>query len=460
MESGLEIAVCVVVLIAVACVGLFYCVHFTRTSGTFANTKTMLLANFVVVQPISGVVHLMHLGATRGYIDLLNYPIEYAATATLGVVVAIVGLVLGASGGRRATPGAAVVPHFTLVDKRLTLLLIVIMGAPALYGVLQVSEIAASMGSTRIIGLDGGTARFAFLSHWFTFIVTLGAALVLERFNSRNSGAVFLTVAVSVVLIAGALLWSGGRSIILLMAMPLVLYALPRMKPIQIPALAFGAVAAAIYAIVVSDIRSASLTAGAGVNLGNWLDWEWGRFSIIGTSFEYVRSNGFLYGETLIAGLANVFNPLLGLIGLGGIGGNLLVSTDIPSRVLYGDFSRFYIVPGLSAELYLNFGIPGIGVVYFLLGRASRWIDGRIRNNPNAISVLLLSFLSALVAFRSILSDSATLLFYIFYSGTPLLVAAGLSSLLRARRGASAGQATASTKARPARARMPPPIAR
>lgn len=333
----------------------------------------------------------------------MNFPADYIWQANLAALVGLVCLIIGAKKSLAVAtyqPATGQAMWRSKRDMRIGVLVILLLGPAAIYGLIQVSSIATDLGSSRIIALTGGTARYAFLSHWVTWIITLGALIAISLTGSRNALAVLLIVAIGTTLIVSSLAWTGGRSMPFVMALSLVLYALPRLRGLRAIAVLLGGAAALAYIVAVSQSRSDGL--GAGVDPGNWLDWEWGRYSIIGTSFEYVRLNGFLYGQTFVSAVASAALPLLGLVGLYPATPDLLTSTDVTSRILFGTYDAIHVVPGMSAELYVNFGLVGVAVGYLALGRAAWWVDNALRRTSGALQQVFLYYLGALLAFRTI----------------------------------------------------------
>lgn len=442
----------VAVLVLTTAIGGAFCWLYARASGTVANFRTLVLGSYLLVQPLSGIAHLTRLGASRGYVDLLAFPADHLLQATAAALLGLAGFVVGAGRIRKAaaTATAGPPPLFATRTERLVAVLVVLgLGPLAVWGVLEVNAIAESLDARRIIGLDGGTARFSFLSHWFTWIVSLAAALVLSRAPPRAALWKLAVVATALGLIVGSLLWSGGRSVLLVMALPLVLLAWPYLRGVRGIAALTGAVALTLAVATISGIRG-------DISVGNWFDWEWGRFSMLATSLEYVRVNGYLMGETFVAGLVAVVGPPLGLAGLPLGSGDMLTSTDVASRVLFGHFDAIHVVPGFTAELAVNFGLPGVLAGYFALGRASAWIDGRLARQEGATGRLLLLYLGGLLSLRVIGADSAALLFYLFYSGTPLLLAAAGAALLAGLRQTGAARHASGARAMTSQLGQPP----
>ncbi|WP_313277869.1 hypothetical protein [Timonella senegalensis] len=196
------------------------------------------------------------------------------------------------------------------------------------------------------------------------------------------------------------------------------------------------AVAATSYIYALSAKRL--LTQG-GASITTSLDWEWGRFSMVGFSSDVVSREGLLLGETYLSGLNQFLAGILGLLGLtlqdqAGRGASqvageyILASTDA------------YIVPGLVSEALLNFGGVGAIIALAALGFASKWVQKSISECTDPIALLLWAYIGALLVFRTLNADSWSLPTYFLYSGAPLIAAFASTRASRSGHIASATQ--------------------
>ena len=99
------------------------------------------------------------------------------------------------------------------------------------------------------------------------------------------------------------------------------------------------------------------------------LDWQAGRFAMIGLSQEMVEKQGLAWGATLYEGLINALNAPFILFKQDPL---LEAPRGINSYVgeyLVGDPDRLGIVPGTICEFYYNFGLIGVALGYFLVGK-------------------------------------------------------------------------------------------
>ena len=98
--------------------------------------------------------------------------------------------------------------------------------------------------------------------------------------------------------------------------------------------------------------------------------------------------------------------------------------TDLRSALTWRDQ-----ILGFGAELYWNFGIPGIVVGYFLLGFAVRRFDDRVEAAADALASYSWSYCGTWVAFTAINSISvlAQIITYFFSPVFAMFVVANLA---------------------------------
>jgi oligosaccharide repeat unit polymerase len=426
---------CMIILLACSIAGFWLAFREARQQGEFLNFSTLLLLCYTLVQPISGLVHLADIeGAVRGYFDLLKGDPYPAVMATICAVAGLAALALGGYyGGRIKGPHARPIPRtFWLngVETFMLVGLIFILGPITLYCLKQIVSFVSSTGMERTIQVDGGMARFFYLAQWLVWVISIGALLIAGRQRSLGQFGTALILGIAVLMIASVLRFTGGRSIIVVMALPIIIALLPRYRQLKRSSLLIGAIALLTYTMVLSQIRSDALKSGAGVNLAGWFDWEGGRFSMTGFAVQYVENYGYVYGETLLNAVTWTFNGLFQFFGIQHA--NVLrSSSEIAGSVLIARVGGIYVVPGMSAELFMNFGLLGIVAGYLGLGWLVRRIDRRIALAPSVLARLALAFLGTLAVFRTIPADSSALPSFVIYLGFPLLSVWCASSLMR-----------------------------
>lgn len=409
-----------------ALVGVAVALYVAKRVGRFLNFRTLLLLNYTVVVNVSGVVHLSAIpDAPRGFYDLLATPADPGLE--LGVYASFLGLVGLAVASLQKLPAkpspdvSLSEPWLVTEEKVFVGLMTLILLPLGIMSTLQLQSYVDSLGAERVIALTDGNARFSYFSNWLTWAISFAAiALVASRLG-RNRVTVFIAGAVATLAITATLAWTGGRSIIVVMVLPIILVLLPRLRGARWIAVPAALVAAATYMISISETRSAS---SGGFNPAAWLDWEWGRFSMMGFANTSMHANGPLYGETFLSGFVNVVFGVFRLLGLYIPNPPLRSSTEISGELILSSSDLLYVVPGLTAELFLNFGLLGVLFGFYFLGRVTSWADRKFLEAPTVLIKLVFAYVGTLLVFRTVAADSGSILSYLLYSGFPLIIAA------------------------------------
>lgn len=421
-----------IVFALTGCALAIWTVRKTRRVLTF---QFLVLVNYVAINLFSGVFHFLDLGVRRGYFDAVGS----LKPSQLGQLVAIQGIgLLGLCIGLQVLSPAAEMPtgssHPRLFrfDQFLLLSATVIILPISLISLVRIRAYASSLEvfGGRIISVDGGMARYAFLSQWLVWAISF-AVIWLAYSPLRKSGrSLFVAAVVGLLLIIASMSWTGGRSIVLVFTLPLILVLLPflpRSKFTTLISGISGIMVLLLYASRISASRTATSRQGTG-NFADWLDWEWGRFSMLGLGVNYVNEKGNLFGETFLTSIGQVLSflatdPL-----------DSRSSTTIAGTEIFNSNSVRYLAPGLSFELYINFGVLGVFLGYALVGWACRRIDHQFIATPSVIARLMWAYVGTVLVFRVLPADPSALVQALIYAGTPLIAAASLSYLNRRRR--------------------------
>lgn len=414
--------------------GLLVAQYIAKRLGRFLNFRTLLILNYIVVSPVSGIVHLIHVeGASRGYFDITAAGDDGMVNATLGSILGLFALCVACLLRLPVTsfkPAPIPDPWLIPGEKRFVVLATVFMLPVTVYATLQIQSYVQATELTRVIVLNDGMARYSFISNWFVWSISFLALLFIGSRGGKNRLLSLFVTALAVVAIVASLSWTGGRSVIVVMVLPLALVVLPRLRGVRWLAVPVAVTAATAYIISVTENRS---TVNHGFNVATWLDWEWGRFSMTGFATNYVKENGYAYGESFIAGITSVLLGILRLIGIPIPNPPLQTSTQMSGQYLLNSSSLIHIVPGLNAELFMNFGIIGIVVGCFFLGRITCWADRKYQDAPTVIVKLAYAYIGTLLVFRTVAADSGSIYSYVIYAGAPLLLAAWYSNGARRR---------------------------
>jgi hypothetical protein len=410
-----------------------------RRRGTVFNFPTLLLLNYMLTIPISGMIHFWPGIADRGYFDISATSGDAAAqTASLASAFGAGALILGTRmGGERARPHT--VPSVSAKERVCIALVLAVVTPIAIHALLIVRNYARTSSQSRIIALDEGLARYSFASNWFVWVVSLLVLLTIVRLRSSLFAAV--STGVGAMIISSSLAWTGGRSIILVMVLPLVLIALPWLKGLRVPVIIAGLVLWGQYIVSVTALRAAQQQYDA-TGVRNWIDWQWGRFSMLGFAADYKDQHGLLWGETFLASIGRFLSGIAHLVGLEAETISSETVTQITGSQLLGSAQSQYIVPGLSAELYINFGMIGLFAGLYALGRATVHADRRFAVSGTISGKLFWAYVGTLLVLRTINAESGSFLSYFVFAGAPLIFLAAISSWMR---DSSAGRRSAPT---------------
>ena len=383
---------------------------------------------YIVVFPLSGVVHLLRLkDATRGFYDVMSLNGIVAGDILLiAVPLTYIGLVclwLGAMFVKPvASPSqASVVAESRVVFSPATWVVMgVVLSVPALWAVTQATALSESVDATRVWGFDGGNARIAFLASWFPWGVSFLAIGI--AFYSRAIWLKLVILVAAAAAIYYANLWSGGRSLSLLYAFPIICLIFPALKKAR-AFVTLGGIAAIIYVVVQGSLQRTATFAVQQVNLGGIVDWEWGRFSMTAFAAAFVRENGLLYGETYLKTLADAPVAVANLFGA-----HLVVPmrtiSQVTAQQLLGDVSLNYTVPGALAEAYMNIGIFGAISIFLLLGFLAAQLQRVLDINTGPAVRMLVFYWVGLLLFRGFVAESISFATYVLFTGLPLITVA------------------------------------
>lgn len=415
--------------------GVAVALHIARRLGRFLNFRTLVILNYILVGNISGLVHLANVrNSPRGYFDMLSVPESVVSIASFGTGMGLIALCIACSRRLPLSPPQPIQDDVHRIwlfekEKRILIWTTAILLPLTVYSTIVVLNYAESVDATRIISVSGGNARFSFMSGWFAWAVSFIAILAVAGRRGQNRIYVLAVSGIAAVAIVMSLMWTGGRSVIVVMAAPLILVLMPKLRGVRWLAVPAGITGATAYIVSVTEAR----TTGRSFNIVSWADWEWGRFSMLGYAHQHVEAHGYLWGETFLSGVVNVAFGAFRLLGIPLSNPDLRISTQLTGDDILGDSSKIYIVPGMNAELYMNFGVAGIFVGCYILGLFANWADSRFVSAKGPLVKLVYSYLGILLVFRTIAADSGSIYSYIFYTGVPLLVIGIYSARFRSR---------------------------
>ncbi len=393
--------------------------------------RTWLVVDFVITYIVSGFVHVLQLTTSRGYYEALpgNPHVDTSGllVAAWCTPVALAGLALGLSVRwiappkyRRQQPYSMAIGH-----RMITTALGLGLTAFAGLGVMRIRGVASS--GERVIGVDGGMARFAFLASWMPWGITLLALLLLARRKQPGNdmwNTLVLGGASGVIAVAGS--WAGGRTDVVVFTLPLLIVVLPWLRGLRTPLLVGGMFA--VFAFVRLETLNRAGSQG-GFDVASLLDWQWGRFSMVAWAGAYAEQHGFIAGETMASGFLAVPFAVLHLVGIPGGDGRTIV--QITGEYFSGAREFIHVVPGMSAELYLNFGYLGVFGGYVILGLVGALVADIWLHSQTELGRVLIVYLAAILLFQSLTAQSGASGPLVFMTGAPMMMLFLLELLLR-----------------------------
>lgn len=420
-----------ILLFTLCLIGAVVLVHLISRTRRALSFSVVSITTYLLVYPVSGIAHLLQpLRGLRGYYDLAAEPGSAAVRISI-VYAGFFALAIPLVWRERRVPKVDAVDPELRSGMRGTLifagLALTAVALPSLATIFAYSE---TVDSERIISLTGGLARVGFMSQWIAWGVSflvIAIAIAVRRGPRPVAQAIGLWVGMGALAIAAAFSWTGGRTVVVMMALPLVIALWPWIgKQIRAAMLVSLGIAFAFFAVAQTQARTVAAAASA-FDIGRLLDWEMGRYSMLGYAVDRVAQKGLLGGETLLEGMLQVPVGVAKLLGVD-IAHGLHGITYFTAVDLIGDASFFYIVPGMAAEWYVNFGILGVVAAFAAVGIATRWVNDRFIASRDPLARLVLGYIGVLLIFCTFTAQSGSIFNYVLFTGLPALVLGWINS--------------------------------
>lgn len=427
--------VAVLLLSLSAALALVFTALFLMRRDDGLHLRALMILNFGVTYIVSGFAHVLEMSSSTGFYagrpgamqgDSTGVMIASLATP-LGLCGLAIGLSVRWSRDRRQVPPSEQY-SMALSHRFLTLAIgTVLAGTASAAGMLVRRAVVSDAGGERIIGVDGGIARYAFLASWLPWGMTLFAlALIQRRRGAAAETWNSVVLAGTIGSIAFASSWTGGRVDTILFSLPIVVVILPWLKRAGKPLLLLAVVG--VVAIV--RVQTIGRVGTYGFDIWSLADWQWGRFSMVAWAGNYVEVHGIVTGETLQRGLLIVPLSILHLAGVPTPSAGRSI-VELSGISLLGSDQFIHIVPGMSAELYVNFSYVGIAVGYLILGLFCGFIADRYRRASTELTRVLWGYCAMLAIFQTVNAQSGALTPRIILTGAPLFVLVALERLMR-----------------------------
>jgi hypothetical protein len=406
-----------------------------RATRNALNFGTLGLLNVALVEPVSGLVHLLWRGeGSRGYFDLMS---SGSGATNRDLVVASAAAIIACGALLVGCKPLSSVPcglSFELPRLRPPKTFLVfgfLLVAISLPATLLVDSLVHASGATRTVAVSGGKARDAELSFWLPWGASVLSLAAVTYLKWRRSLAVTAILVVNTAVVVYAIRWTGGRAVMLLVAGPVIICAWPSLSRFAKRALASTGVIAFMLIVANLAVRRTTYITPTYTKAGHFsvaeiLDWQWGRFSMAGWASEYVRHHGYTFGSTFLSAVLSVPAALLKFVQPNAhlpspkpvtavTGGNLLGASDVAHQ---------YVVPGLVGETYLNFGLLGVAILFWLIGRLLSTIDIWFAASRHPAQRLGIAYIGLVVVLQTVAAQSGAIFNYLLIVGLPMTVLA------------------------------------
>lgn len=416
-----------VFFLVVICLFCFYDIYRFYIYDGFLSLRTIFVLVFCFIYVFSGFSHLLvNVDGVRGFFDSVYHSMLHGGIVnTLSSIAVLVfylflrkGLYYTALNKSKQPTGTTELGFFRsdsfVFFYSLMFILLGAFGYSVLASTIDLSVLERGRQ------LPPGVAKFVFMAGWLVWGVTLMFYFVLSKSRTTFMDFVFFTTAM--VMIVGSVLWQGGRSIIVLTSFPVLFVFLKKHKRATLPVVLFCCLSMISYISFVSGIRKEGYTNDS-TTFWEVLDWEYGRFSMVAYSFDYVYRNGFEGVGVLFDALVKILCSPLYLAGLGAefVGSYEGSTIAFIGQDLFADSTATYVVPGIISELIVgSFGIF-IPVFAFYSGAIVAFLQRYTFNyRPNDSNYVFSVFLFSIITFNFLNSTFYAFLNYLIFIGFPI----------------------------------------
>lgn len=362
-----------------------YFIKYTRIFNGPLNAYSLVIIAFAFAYPFSTFAHLLEPEAgPRGFYDIVRgggpFALQKFYFAFLIMYLSFAALVIGLQSQNRSRLRRDQIPKVSVQVFATWGLVFTVIGAVSTAKIITiVGGQAFSAGSLytvdRLSEIGGGSAKYVFMSQWLAWgVMFLLVAYLGSRLKS-NKVFVYVAIVSSYFVVFSSNFWRGGRGAGIVGALPLM-FVIKKFSAFRItPILVIFLLSAIVYAALLTLIRASDTVADDSM-IVDVIDWHAGRFSMIALAVDMVSSQGLFWGSTALSGLAEVINAPYHLVGFP-------LTVPVPTSAahaaveyLTGVPGKGGISPGSIFELYINFGLIGVVIGYYLLGVAVAVLQG------------------------------------------------------------------------------------
>ena len=392
-------------LLGAAAALALYCVLRTRS---LLNPYSLALISFAVCYPLSAVVHFLRdqrelrgyyqLGALSGQHNAYVY--ASLALVLLALVAFWLGLGVRTGAPKPVKPKPAVASALLLTVSGLFFVAVGLLGVVWLLEGEDIYDVLTTVDRSRYT-VGGGTARYAFLSHWYSWGVIFLLLAWVIRGRILSSFRQRVAFGAALFLLPVTIFYVGGRAYIFVWFATFILvlrHFTVRLSRLFIAALLLGYV---VIALTISQQRAGAYRGIQPAYIGDYLtdivDWEYGRFSMIGAGIELVDARGHGWGESTLFGLVYVVAMPYHYFRA-----PLPIQQPQPAFATMTNYltgsQLGHIVPGAISDLYYDFGVFGVAVGCYLLGRFVRFAGARYENSHYTGSICFWAYTAVVLA--------------------------------------------------------------
>ncbi len=373
-------------------ISLFYLKRVTHWGDELFTT--LALITYTVMYVVSGWVHSVYGGPELGYFYIKDtVDLSYVSLVVLfGLVALIVGLKLKPSSTISFEAGTLRVDS-TILNKERSRLLIVGLSLFVLgiYGLYQLFDLVELVLGVRRLSYGEGNARFYFMAQWASISMVFIVIGVKAYQQEKASMDLWLLIFATLLIVLFTLPF-GGRINMVQMVAALWILVIPYLAVkrahvigVFVPLMLVLVLFMTILRYSIYDNHSIELTS----IVIDMLDWNYGRYSMIGYAHDYTMENGLEAGRLLFADLSQLFSQLLGIQSKSDIYNiDYIATTDLEGyRVV------LYVSTGFGAQVYMDSGAVGFVLYWFLYGFSINRLQLITYSTANLYLKIALSYL-------------------------------------------------------------------
>lgn len=369
------------------------------------------IISYLIVYPISAFVHFLPENTLKIY-DVNSQFSHISLYSIVIVIIAYYSLILGLGNIR-----SNLIPHQLTIKKKTSNSSFIFLGF-SIFSFLMFMSFGFSLFEIYRGDNQAGIAKYIFMTSWLSISLTMIISYYLLNGTIKNKYTTFFVIISFTIIAIVSVFWNGARlrSLISILPSLIVFY---RIKPILIKKISIGILSLVVLNIIYTTFeRIGNNEITKKVLLYSVFDWQVGRFSMVELAVYATNVSGYEYIDTFFFSIKEIWNTFFGFTGL--ILKN--VSTNSYSGLLISDDRSInsWLV-GSICDVYFNFGIIGIVVLFYLLGKLMNIIIQRAVNSRDISLYYSYIYILCLISLFTIPGLYFSWMLYLFTSGAPIL---------------------------------------